>query len=165
MTKRTADALTHCDDNAVMQSDDAKDPDDPPAGCLFIILRMDRCLTSDRKGWAGVSWRNRKIRSQTIREPTEVCYSPYPFPLPTCPLSTAREEIKKVVKAYLNFLLPFPNCQFSCLLHILIYTRRGLKSLISTHTHLHVQHMAWHLDMTLGELLVRAGTPCIWGQA
>lgn len=51
--KHTDDALAPYD-NAVTQSDDALDPDDPPAGRLFIKLRMDRCLTSGRKGYVGV---------------------------------------------------------------------------------------------------------------
>lgn len=62
--KHTDDALAPYD-NAVTQSDDALDPDDPPAGRLFIKLRMDRCLTSGRKGYVGVKWRNSKRKSQT----------------------------------------------------------------------------------------------------
>lgn len=53
MMRHTDDALARYD-NAVMQSDDALDPDDPPAGRLFIKLGTDRCLTSDRTGYVGV---------------------------------------------------------------------------------------------------------------
>ena len=51
--KHTDDALAPYD-NAVMQSDDAVDPDNPPGDQLFMKLRADRCLTSDRKGCVGV---------------------------------------------------------------------------------------------------------------
>ncbi len=83
MTRHADDALAPYD-NAVMQSDDALDPDDPPAGQLFIKLRTDRCLTSDRKSYVGVKWRNGRTRSQIIREPSELCCSP----LAACSLST-----------------------------------------------------------------------------
>lgn len=53
MMRHTDDALALYD-NAVMRSDDALDPDDPPAGRLFIKLKTDRCLTSDRTGYVGV---------------------------------------------------------------------------------------------------------------
>ncbi len=53
MTRLPDDALARYD-NAVMQSDDASGPDNLPAGQLFINPRMDRYLTSDRKGYVGV---------------------------------------------------------------------------------------------------------------
>lgn len=61
MTRHTDDALAVYD-NAVMRSDDALDPDDPPAGRLFIKLRTDRCLTS---------WQDWLCGSQVTQQPNE----------------------------------------------------------------------------------------------
>lgn len=61
--------MRHTDDahepDAMKQSDDASGPDDPPVGRLFMKRRTDRCLTSEKKGYAGFKWGNIKMRGQT----------------------------------------------------------------------------------------------------
>lgn len=121
-----------------MQSDDAVNPDDPPGNQLFMKLRAGRCLTSDRKGCVGVKWRNSKIRSQTIQEPSEIWCTLLSSPLTARSLSQDK-TVRKWWNSNLNLCtmngaLPVPNL-ICCLLHVQINTVRDRFSASHAHTH------------------------------
>ena len=158
-------------DNAVMQSDDV---------ALMTLLVptyswnwVDSCLTSDRKSHVELWWHNRKIKSQTIKDPSELCCTPVlSSPLIACSISQGM-TVRKWSDCNLNFCrmngaLPVPDlicCRYMCR-----FTLWRAASVPHTHIVSIYTCDIW-LDichMTLRELLLSPSVwkeHCIWGLA